>query len=374
MGDARGHLRGEQLGNGRFHAEARADVLLPSGFAREQARGVNFRGHICEHELDGLEIGDGLAEGHTLLRIFQRFLKRALGNPHGLRGNADAPAVERGERDLVAFALGADSVLDGYFAVGEGKLDAGRGVDAEFLLFFADFEARRAALDHQRGDALFAFWRVRIYIDDRGVSGAAVGDPGLRAVHDVAVAFAHGMGRERRGIRPRLRLGEGVAADFFAAREGRQQPLLLLFAAETIDGVAVERILHRENHASRGASSRNLLDGDRVADVVEAGAAVLLGKWNAGEAKLGGLAKRLARKSTGLIQFPRQGLHFRIGEFPHGLLQQLLFFAEFQMQFRSPSGRRQSFLTLSSVISERSEESLSLSAVQDLSAQVSAQS
>src|SRR5437879_51488 len=109
VGDARGHLRGEQLGNGRFHAEARADVLLPSGFAREQACGVNFRGHICEHELDGLEIGDGMAEGHTLLRIFQRFLKRALGNPHGLRGNADAPAVERGERDLVAFALSADS-------------------------------------------------------------------------------------------------------------------------------------------------------------------------------------------------------------------------------------------------------------------------
>src|SRR2546422_188336 len=209
VGDARGHLRGEQLGNGRFHAEARADVLLPSGFAREQARGVNFRGHICEHELDGLEIGDGMAEGHTLLRIFQRFLKRALGNPHGLRGNADAPAVERGERDLVAFALSADSVLDGHFAVGEGKLDAGRGVDAEFLLFFADFEARRAALDHQRGDALFALWRGRIYIDDRGVSGTAVGGPSLRAGPDVAGALAHRMRREGRGLKTRLPPGWG---------------------------------------------------------------------------------------------------------------------------------------------------------------------
>src|SRR3989449_705449 len=149
---------------------------------------------------------------------------------------------------------------------------------------------------------------------------------------------------------------------------------LLVFAAETIDGVAVERILYRENHASRGASTRNFLDGDRVADVVEAGAAVLLGKWNAGEAKLGGLAKRLARKSTGLIQFPRQRLHFRIGEFPHGLLQQLLFFAEFQMQFRSPSGATSVLLDLFLCHSERSEESLCLSAVQDLSAQVSAQS
>jgi hypothetical protein len=34
----------------------------------------------------------------------------------------------------------------------------------------------------------------------------------------------------------------------------------------------------------------------------------------------------------------RQRLYFRLGKLPHGLVQQLLFFTQFEMQWRSPCG------------------------------------
>src|SRR6202022_4779665 len=60
--DAGGHFAGEKFGDGGVHAEARASILLPRGFADEQAGGVDFGGHIGEHELDGLKLGDRMTE------------------------------------------------------------------------------------------------------------------------------------------------------------------------------------------------------------------------------------------------------------------------------------------------------------------------
>src|SRR5579859_1947889 len=56
VGDAGGHFAGEEFGDGGVHGEACASVLLPGGFADEEASGVDFRGHVREHELNGLEL------------------------------------------------------------------------------------------------------------------------------------------------------------------------------------------------------------------------------------------------------------------------------------------------------------------------------
>src|SRR5271155_3916015 len=110
VGDAGGHFAGEKFGDGRVHAEARAGVLLPGGFAIEQAGGVEFGGHVREHELDSLKLADRAAEGYAFLRVFQRGFERPLGDSGGLRGNPNAAAVERGERDFVALAFVAEAV------------------------------------------------------------------------------------------------------------------------------------------------------------------------------------------------------------------------------------------------------------------------
>jgi hypothetical protein len=71
-----------------------AGVLHRRGAMAEQARGVDLRGHVGEHELDGLEVGDRLAERLALLRVIARRFVRAAGDADGQRADGDAAAVE----------------------------------------------------------------------------------------------------------------------------------------------------------------------------------------------------------------------------------------------------------------------------------------
>ncbi len=113
-------------------------------------------------------------------------LQRPLRDSGGLRRNADAATIERGKRDLVAIAFFSYAIFDWHLAIGERKPGASRGVDSEFLFFFANGESRRAFFNDQRRDSLLSFFRLRVHVDDRRIGCATVGDPGLRAVDDVA--------------------------------------------------------------------------------------------------------------------------------------------------------------------------------------------
>ena len=83
------------------------------------------QGHIRQLEGDALLGRDGLAELDALLGIAQRLLKRALGDAQGLRGDADASAVQRGHGDLEALALLAQQVFLGDLHVIEDQLRCG---------------------------------------------------------------------------------------------------------------------------------------------------------------------------------------------------------------------------------------------------------
>src|SRR5215470_2260498 len=246
---ASGHLAGKQLGDRSLHRETGPRILFPCRAAGEQTSRVNFGSHVRKHELNRLKIGNRMAERLALLRVGKRRLECALGYAGGLRGNTDAAAIKRRERDLVALAFLPDPIPDGNFTIGERKLGAGCRMDAEFLLFLADSETRSSLLHDERRDALLAFLRLRVDVHDRGVGCSAVRDPRLGAIDDVAIVFSNRLRPQRRGIRPRLRLGKRVAADFFAARERRQKSLLLFLSAEPMDGIAVERVLHGQNDA-----------------------------------------------------------------------------------------------------------------------------
>ena len=56
-------------------------------------------------------VDDRLAERDPLLRVVDRVVGRALGDPDGLRGGAQACALERAERDSHTAADLADHVL-----------------------------------------------------------------------------------------------------------------------------------------------------------------------------------------------------------------------------------------------------------------------
>ncbi len=60
-----------------------------------------------------------MAEGEALLGVSAGGFEGALGDAEGLRGDADAAAIERGESDFVAFAFVGDAIGGGNFAIGE---------------------------------------------------------------------------------------------------------------------------------------------------------------------------------------------------------------------------------------------------------------
>ncbi len=93
--------------------------------------------------MNRLKLRNGVAERDTLLRIGERGLERSPRNASGLRSDADTPAVQRGERNLLAFALIAYAIRGGHFAIREDEFATGRRVDPQLLFFFADMEARR---------------------------------------------------------------------------------------------------------------------------------------------------------------------------------------------------------------------------------------
>src|SRR5271155_3277407 len=157
----------------------------------QQASRVNFRGHIRQHELNGLKIRDGMTKGLALLRVTQSSLKCALCDSGGLRRYADAAAIESRKSDLISFAFLADAIPGGHFAIAEGKLGASRRVNAELFFFLAYSESRGSFFHHQRRDAFLALFRLRVHVHNRGIRGAAIGDPCLGAVDYVFVALAH---------------------------------------------------------------------------------------------------------------------------------------------------------------------------------------
>ncbi len=91
------------------------------------------------------------------------------------------------------------------FAAGTSQSEKTNSLQAVALMpnFFSSLPTRNPGVPFsidQRGDAFFSFGRIGVHINDGGIGSAAIGDPCFRAVDDVAVAFAHCFGLQRRGI------------------------------------------------------------------------------------------------------------------------------------------------------------------------------
>ena len=89
--------------------DRRAD-LGQGSLEGEQACCLDLSLHIGQHELDGLEVGDGLPKLFPLLGIIARSLKGRLGNPDGLGSDPDAPRIQDGQGDAEAGPLFAQPV------------------------------------------------------------------------------------------------------------------------------------------------------------------------------------------------------------------------------------------------------------------------
>ena len=115
-----------------------------------------------------------------------------------------------------------------------------------------------------------------------------VGDPVLLAVQQVgAVGLADRGGQHRRNVGSGRRLGQAEAAQLLALRQRHEVALLLLLAAVPQQREGVQADVHRDQRAEGRLAPLDLLADQRLAHVVEAGAAVLGRDRRAQDAQLG---------------------------------------------------------------------------------------
>ena len=116
-----------------------------------------------------------------------------------------------------------------------GEAQAGERVRRDDVDALGDREAGRVGVDDEGADAARALRRRIVLVagareDDVEVGDAAVRDPGLLAVEDVAVAVGARRARHRGDVGAGVGLGERERGDRLAARHARQVARLLLGA------------------------------------------------------------------------------------------------------------------------------------------------
>src|SRR4051794_4337579 len=296
--------RREQLGLRALDRVRAPRVLEPRGAPRERARRLDLGLHVGELVLDRLEAADRAAERVTLAGVRRREVERRLRDADGLRRDADAPAVERRQRDAHPGARRAEPLGR---RVLEEQIGGRARVLAELLLLAGDAEPVRALAHEEAADAL-AVARE----DVERVRVGAVGDPLLGAVQAaVGVARAH-----RCRVAPRARLGQAERAQLVALRRRRNEALDLLLAPEGQDRQLPRADVDAERRPQPRVAARDLLHGEDVGQVVGARAAVLGGDADAQQPELAHVAQRLDWKAVLAVPGRRLRRHLVVGEAP----------------------------------------------------------
>src|SRR6185437_15859826 len=336
IGHADGHFSGVELGHAGLTCDARlvartlgnCAIGEPRSAVRQQARGLYLRCHVRELELNGLKIGDGLAELFAFLGVAHRALIRALRHAEAERRNRNAAAIEDLEAVDEALALGTEKIFRRHAAIGEDHFAGIARAQAEFIFFFPGTKARSSLLNDECGNAVVLLGSVRDGHRDADVSIVTVGSERLRAIQHPAAIFFAGHGACAACVRSGFRFGERPAAEFLALRQRRYVFLLLLFGAEFVDVIGAERIVGGDDDANRAIYAGKLLDDNGVFEVAHARAAIFFRENDAEKAHLGELGNNFRGELGGFVPLHHMRGDFRLGEFADGAAEVLLFVGE----------------------------------------------
>ena len=190
------------------------------------------------------------------------------------------------------------------------------------------------ALDLRRGQALHALFKNeaadaflpadlaigvgQLGPDHEHVGDRRVGDPHLRALHEVAAVHRHGAGDHAGRVGAVVGLGQAEAADPFAGGQLGQVLLALGFGAVFVDRVHHQRRLHADRAAVAAVHALHLARDQAVGHVAQARAAITLDR-GAQEPHGTGLVHDLAVKFLVARGHQHAGLQLLLAEGVGGL-------------------------------------------------------
>src|SRR5207245_11050429 len=239
--------------------------------------------------------------------------------------------VESGHGDLEAVADFAEPVLVGDAQVLEDELARVGRTKPEFSVQRLASVVLRRALEHERRYPLVAFCRIGLREDEREIGYRAVADPHLPSAQHPAIALTPSTRPKLRRVAADLRLGETEAADQLALAESREPALFLLLGPELEDRELDERDLDRRRRAHRRVGASDLLGDERVRDVVEPNAAVLLRDGPAEKPKRRHLREDVLREGLVAVAFARARRDFFVGEVFRELADRELLWSEVEV-------------------------------------------
>ena len=288
----------------------------------QRAGRFDFGLHVGEHPLNGLIVGDGLAEGFALLGVFRRGFERALRQAHRLRGDADSAAIERFEGDAQALPFFAEAVFDRHAAILQRNFGGARKAQTHFVFVAADAESGKIGLHQKGGDAARAGVRVGLGKNQVDAGNAAVGDPGFGAVQQVMIAVAGGASLNSGGVGAGLWFGEAKCTEDFAFGQTGQIFFLLGVGAGSQERHADDGIGDAECDRGGGVDARDFFQHQRVADRIGSGAAPFVGDQHAAAAEFPEPADFLGGKFLVAFVFAQDRPHFRLHELADGVADQ----------------------------------------------------
>src|SRR5687768_12958947 len=136
-----------------------------------------------------------------------------------------------------------------------------------------DLNQKRANL--LMGARVIPRWRVEAGKDDGKVRAQGIRDPYLLAIEHVLITLLPCSSLHSGHVRPRIRLGEGVAAYPLARCQFRQVMLLLLICTPFLYAARDEPGMHRQEASHRRIGPSKLFANQRVSYVTEVRAAIL---------------------------------------------------------------------------------------------------
>jgi hypothetical protein len=206
--------------------------------------------------------------------------------------------------------------------IAQEDLGVDDGALADLLHRLAEADARIVAVDEEGGHAPGAGARGNRGVDDVELGDAAVADPGLLAVQDVARVAANGGGGHGRGVGADSRLGGAECGQRRRLRRQRGQPPLLLLGRTHLDHRPAEEPTRRDQVADPGAAPVQLLLHEAAGQhILDAAAAHILGEHEGGEADRGRLVHKLDRAvRVALVHLGRGRADLAARELPRQLL------------------------------------------------------
>jgi hypothetical protein len=250
---------------------------------------------------DGLIAGTGRIAGRPVMITASDYtalggsVQCGLGKAHGTCGDSESPGIQGGEGKGESSALGTDQPFGPDLDIIEVHACRAGRVRAHLALGLCRGDSLRIARHEEATDPSCAIVG-RAHHDAVEIGHAAMGDPGLAAVDDVALAPLVRSSGECGRVTAGMRLGETVGAQSLPREHPGQPGSLLVVGTRGRHGETGERVdAHADAHGQ--PVSRDLLEHLEVYLVRLAASPELLGVWEGEQTRLAEGAQLLAWES-----------------------------------------------------------------------------